>query len=131
MQFDILGKVNKINLPLDNALDPLYEAIINSIDAIKDKNGKNGKIEITIERRDDQQQVNFESKEKRFKDIVGFTIKDNGIGFNEKNYNSFNTAETRHKVEIGGKGVGRFLWLKAFDHVEIKSTFLENGVYLE
>jgi hypothetical protein len=29
----------------------------------------------------------------------------------------------REKANIGGKGIGRFLWLKAFDHADMESIF--------
>ena len=61
--------------------------------------------------------------------ITGFEIIDNGFGFSEQNYNSFNTADSMQKEDRGGKGVGRFIWLKAFEKVEIDSIFLcENSL---
>ena len=42
------------------------------------------------------------------------TITDNGCGFDEKNFSSFTTADSRFKESKGAKGVGRFIWLKAF-----------------
>src|SRR3954451_15040205 len=58
--------------------------------------------------------------------ITGFNITDNGIGFNEANYDSFETSDSIHKQALGGKGVGRFLWLKAFEGVEIESVYAAN-----
>jgi len=58
--------------------------------------------------------------------ITGFIITDNGIGFNEANYDSFETSDSIHKQALGGKGVGRFLWLKAFESVEIDSVYVAN-----
>ena len=60
--------------------------------------------------------------------IESFEIIDLGDGFNSKNYNSFKTAESTHKAELGCKGVGRFTWLKAFETVEVDSTYSENSV---
>jgi hypothetical protein len=54
---------------------------------------------------------------------VSFVVQDTGVGFTEDNTRSFFTAESRHKADRGGKGNGRFLWLKAFDHVEVESHF--------
>ena len=49
------------------------------------------------------------------------------MGFNDDNFKSFNTADSTYKLHRGGKGVGRFLWLKAFDKVEIESIYGQNG----
>jgi len=59
--------------------------------------------------------------------VKSFTIKDNGVGFTDSNYASFSIADSRRKVDIGGKGVGRFLWLKAFDMAEVDSTFRDEN----
>jgi hypothetical protein len=42
--------------------------------------------------------------------IEGFIVVDNGIGFDEKNYNSFLTSDSSWKIARGSKGIGRFLW---------------------
>src|ERR1041384_1032917 len=34
-----------------------------------------------------------------------------------------------YKASQGGKGIGRLLWLKAFDGAEITSTFHKNGMW--
>jgi len=52
---------------------------------------------------------------------------DNGIGFNPDNYHSFTTSDSTKKMDIGGKGVGRFLWLKAFDCAEVDSLYVEDN----
>lgn len=57
--------------------------------------------------------------------ISAFTVQDAGIGFDDANFDSFNTAFSEYKFKRGGKGLGRFLWLKAFDAVEIDSVFTE------
>ncbi|WP_333861587.1 hypothetical protein [Clostridium sp.] len=59
--------------------------------------------------------------------IEDIIIKDNGIGFTDDNYNSFNTYASEHKLEKGCKGVGRMLWLKAFCDVEVESIYDEKG----
>ena len=56
-----------------------------------------------------------------------FVVTDNGNGFNTENYTSFLEAYSQLKVRKGCKGIGRFLWLKAFDKVAIKSTYFEDG----
>lgn len=59
--------------------------------------------------------------------ISSFEIIDTGVGFTEANYESFQTSDTMYKATLGGKGIGRLLWLKAFDGADITSTFFENG----
>ena len=105
---------------------PLYEAIVNSLQAIDDKgNGHDGKITVTVNR---LAVLNGEGIPEG--DIIGFTITDNGIGFDGPNFESFLRADSQHKEAKGGKGVGRFCWLKAFDHVHVDSTFAEgDGFY--
>ena len=57
-------------------------------------------------------------------------IIDTGIGFDEKNFKSFRTPDSMHKYHLGAKGIGRLLWLKAFERAEIDSTFGESGAFL-
>ena len=40
---------------------------------------------------------------------------------------SFETLDTEYKESQGCRGVGRLLWLKAFEHVQISSTFAADG----
>ncbi|WP_306203805.1 hypothetical protein [Actinoplanes sp. RD1] len=55
--------------------------------------------------------------------IRSFRIEDNGIGFDRDNMASFETLDSEYKADQGCRGVGRLLWLKAFDTVEITSVF--------
>jgi len=102
---------------------PLFEAVVNSIQAIEDSKHE-GKIHIRILR--DQSPTLIEV-DKSSREIIGFEIEDNGIGFDEDNFNAFSTSDTTYKSERGCKGVGRFVWLVAFDKVEVESTFEEPG----
>ncbi len=120
MQLNVPGRVRNVSLPASKPLFPLFEAIINSIQAIEDGKSTNGRIDIHVVR-DDKTFLGDEAK--RMGDITGFKIADNGIGFNSDNYEQFNTGDTQHKLARGGKGVGRFLWLKAFERVEVESTY--------
>lgn len=125
MQIDIKGKINEKRLSFNNTLLPLYEAIVNSIQAIEEDSAtKTGIIEIDIIR-SNQKEFDF-GKTDILPEIVDFQIKDNGIGFNEKNYESFNFAHSTYKFKKGGKGIGRFTWLRAFNRAEIESRFFEN-----
>ena len=42
-------------------------------------------------------------------------------------YEAFIEADTDHKIEIGGKGVGRFVCLKAFKELNITSYFTQKS----
>lgn len=123
---DIEGTVNSLSLSERKGLLPLYEAIINSIQAISDSTNKfQGKIEIKIVRDSSNQILLDGSDEERI--VTGFIITDNGIGFNRQNYESFKTVYSTYKKDKGCKGIGRFLWLKAFDSIKIKSTFVQDN----
>ena len=43
--------------------------------------------------------------------------------FPVRHYDSFQTVDSPYKATHGGKGLGRFLWLKAFNRVEITSIY--------
>ena len=131
MQANVIGRVRNTPLAKTQGLLPLYEAIINSIDSIEETSGStpSGSIDISILRHyglaigtDDHEQSNLAP-------IRGFIIHDNGIGFNNENFRSFNEADTQFKESKGGKGVGRFIWLKAFQKVEVESVFMEGDEY--
>ncbi|GHU41381.1 hypothetical protein FACS1894190_09420 [Spirochaetia bacterium] len=124
MEVSVAGRVNNINLPDKKVLLPVFEAIINSIQACANA-GNSSNIDLLIKRHYDQpslsSDINF------LPEISSFTIKDNGCGFNTENFNSFNKSDSLNKAEIGGKGIGRFLWLKVFGNIKIDSVFSENN----
>ena len=122
LKIDLVGKVNNLKSFKNEALLPLFEAISNSIYAIEERgNLAEGKITVRVIRVKQQPLPDMDMHEEH--NIVGFEIEDNGVGFDEKNYESFLTAETTYKLDKGGKGVGRFYWLKAFKKVEIESVY--------
>ena len=121
---DLVGRVRSTKLAHSNALLPLFEAIVNSLHSIEDAKLKNkGMVTIHIER---DMTLNFDESDPYFNPIKSFSITDNGVGFNEGNWSSFLKAHSTHKQERGSKGLGRFLWLKAFSNVQIESVF-NNG----
>ena len=65
------------------------------------------------------------------KDIVGFKVVDNGIGFTNRNMKSFLTLDSQYKADKGGRGVGRLLWLKAFRRVNINSIYKDDDEKLK
>jgi hypothetical protein len=124
MNTDVAGRVRNVQLPTSKPLLPLFEAIINSIHAIEDAREKDGRIEIEVLRKADSL---FGESDRSHAEIMGFLVKDNGIGFDDRNFEAFTTSDTTYKASRGGKGIGRFMWLAAFDQVEIESNFRSNG----
>lgn len=125
---NLKGKVRNFPLPKNRPLIPLYEAIVNSINAIDERKRKcesfSGRIEIEVIR----DRTLFSESDSNT--VRGFSIKDNGIGFDENNMASFMEADSDYKLAFGGKGVGRFSWLKAFSNVSITSTFNSDGEFV-
>lgn len=128
---NIQGRVKNFNLPKNQPLVPLFEAIVNAIHAIGERKSTDpsfgGQIIIRILR--DEQLVLDGTGE--LPQIQSFEIIDNGIGFNEANIASFMESDSTYKAKIGGKGVGRFSWLIAFEKAEIESAYSEKDGYVK
>jgi hypothetical protein len=58
--------------------------------------------------------------------MLEIVVADNGIGFDSRRYDAFCTTDTDHKISRGGKGIGRLLWLDAFEAVSVDSIFRED-----
>lgn len=117
MELNVKNFIEKeVKLPKNSALIPVYEAISNSIFS----NAK--EIEIIIEHENLPTVPGVERNINRIKNII---IKDDGIGFNDENYKSFNKAYQSNKES--GKGKGRFFFLKAFKNCTIESFYKENS----
>ena len=131
MTVNVAGQVGQIKLSLAKALWPLFETVINSIQSLEDSNVSEKKIIIDALRSEDIQlktdgQGNTVEEPAHF---VAFVVTDNGNGFNTENYTSFFFFFSQLKVKKGCKGIGRFLWLKAFDTVTISSTYFEDDCW--
>lgn len=122
---DLKGRVNRLKLAERNMLLPLFEAIVNSIHAIEDTKNPKGEINIKLVR-SSQSSIEFEGGKSK-PEIISFEIEDNGIGFNEDNYESFKREYSTHKADRGGLGIGRFMWLKAFHNVSVESIYYEDS----
>jgi hypothetical protein len=122
MNTDVAGRVRNVQPPTSKPLLPLFEAVINSIQAIEDSQRKDGRIEIEVLR-----DASLFNSDHLPGEIIGFLVRDNGIGFNDQNFDAFTTSDTTYKLSRGGKGIGRFMWLAAFDHAEVESVFLADG----
>jgi len=120
MKINIKQRVNNLNIGVNDLWFPLFEAVINSYQAIQEKgNIKTGYITVKISRKDTV-----------LADDIGgvdtIEIIDNGIGFTDQNYDAFLTSDTDNKFAIGGKGVGRLTWAKVFNSASIESNYLKD-----
>ena len=131
------GRLRNTSLPKSSGLMPLFEAVVNSIHSIEEAKlgSSDGKISVYILRK---QQAYLPSNDGTNKpgptpleDIIGFKIVDNGIGFNNENMKSFETLDSEHKADKGCRGIGRLLWLKAFQKVEVESHYLDDDSCLK
>ncbi len=113
---DLRGRIANLAMAPSyaNTLIPLFEAIMNSLHAVQDRFGdkweKSCRIDIQVLEDDEGNPHSF-------------TVEDNGIGLDERNFESFRTYDSRTKVKKGGKGVGRLTWLKVFESVRVSSIF--------
>lgn len=127
---NIANKVRNTRLPRTKPLLPLFELISNSIHSIEEAIAKNilkpteGKIVIDCIRNGSPEILERLGNVDIYP-IHSFIVSDNGIGLDEDNLKAFIEADTDHKIDIGGKGVGRFVCLKAFKELNITSFYKE------
>ena len=105
-----------------NVFTPIIEAIVNSIESIQERSIEDGLIRVIVSR---ENILNFDV----IPNIKSIKIIDNGIGFTEKNRDSFDTFYSEAKSVHGGKGFGRFMFLKYFNDVTVSSTYLEKNEF--
>lgn len=116
MDSNLIRRIRNFNLSPDQYLMPLFEAISNSLHSIQERFGKNWIEKGHIK-------VEFIKINGVINKII---IRDNGIGLNDYNFDSFLKTDSEYKSSKGGKGVGRFTWLKAFNNIEITSSFIRD-----
>ena len=129
---NVRNRVNNLHLPKTKSLYPLFEVISNSIHAIDEAKEEGlafdkGEIVVKILRISKDNILKEISNTDDELPIDSFEITDNGIGLNENNYKSFQEFDSEYKKEIGGKGIGRLVCLKAFSKLVIKSNYRDNG----
>ncbi|WP_337047715.1 ATP-binding protein [Serratia liquefaciens] len=123
LQTNLKGRLRNTSLPKSHGLMPVFEAVVNSIHSIEETNNTtDGKIVLRINR---TTQGSLDLDAKPHSPIIGFTITDNGCGFDEANFKSFETLDSDHKIDKGCRGVGRLMWLKVFGLVEVESHFFD------
>lgn len=125
MLANIKGLVDRLELSQAKAMMPLFEAISNAIDAIEEHRDGFSGHSICIRLIAAHDLAHQGGDEVLLLD--GFDISDDGVGFDDGNLASFQEAHTLSKVKVGGKGVGRFTFLKVFSNVHIRSVFHRQG----
>ena len=100
---------------------PVVEMIINAIQAIDEASRTDGQVSIRAQR---SSQAELDGS---LADVSSFEIEDNGIGFTDAHRNSFDTLYTDLKIEEGGKGFGRFIGLKYFEDLHVKSVYRDGS----
>ena len=103
---------------------PIIEIVVNAIQAIEDKeNISGGKIKVILKR---SPQTEIDGSLPHIESIV---VIDNGIGFTDKNRESFDTLYSDYKIKQGGKGFGRFTCLKYFKDLHVDSVYFDSKKY--
>ena len=102
---------------------PLVEVIVNAIQAIDESGRRDGRVLIRALR---STQAKLDGS---LRDVIGFEIEDNGIGFTDEHRDSFDTLYTDHRIDQGGKGFGRFTCLKYFGDLQVRSVYRDGSSY--
>lgn len=128
---NLKGRIKNFPLPKNQPLIPLFEAIVNSIHAIEERRNRgdifDGEIMIRIFR-DGQLAMKGYGE---IPNVESFSIIDNGIGFTDLNMESFMESDTTYKEALGGKGVGRFSWLVAFEKATVESIYQDGSSFVK
>lgn len=107
-----------------NVYTPLVEIIINAIQAIDATGRKDGRVLVRAQR------IAQAELDDSLPEVLGFEIEDNGIGFDEANRNSFDELYSDLKITEGGKGFGRFIGLKYFQDLLVKSVYRDGADFM-
>ncbi|WP_216593439.1 hypothetical protein [Paracoccus sanguinis] len=132
MESLLQGRLRNTYLAASKGMIPLYEAVVNSIQAIEDDAAagaqpiRSHKITVRVIR-SLQTSLQLEGKGSARERITGFEVTDDGIGFTEDNWKSFRTLDSLWKAQRGCRGIGRLMWLKAFKQVRVDSVFAEDS----
>ena len=125
MDFSLEGYLDTLDYDprKDDPLIPIYEAIMNGLEACQEAKCSNPTVKVIIQRAYTEQPLNGINKTK-VAPIDEFVIEDNGVGFTKSNQDNFKEVNRTNKQNH--KGIGRTLWLKSFTEVEIQSVY-RNG----
>ncbi len=123
MKANIPGRLSKLR-NITSYKEALLEAVANSLQSCAISGKQDAEIFIEIKTKDREESARKGSSKFYFP-IDSIKIIDNGEGFTEENFESFGTMDSVHKASrFGCKGIGRFLWLKAFKKVSVDSVYL-------
>ena len=129
---NVANKIRNTSLSKYQGLMPLFELISNSIHSIEERkqaglmgDSESGRIIVRIIRNGDPKILETIRTNDDYP-ISSIIVEDNGIGMNDENLRSFREADSDHKLDIGGKGVGRFVCLKAFKWLSVESTYKDD-----
>ena len=125
MNTNVARRVKHYRLSKVKGYYAIFEAISNSIDSFNTID-INSLITVEFYRDNNDLDLGFDIHEKLYREV---RIIDNGIGFNDANFNSFNTSDSDFKENLGGKGLGRFSWLKVFEKVKIESNYFQDDEF--
>lgn len=120
MRGDIVNRVKRFPKPSTSAeaLQPIFEAVSNAFHAVEDAFGdhyqEHGVIVVQI-------------TSPRTPADIQIIVTDNGVGLDSRRFAAFCTTDTDFKLPRGGKGVGRLLWLDAFEEIKIISIYRDGG----
>jgi hypothetical protein len=123
----VKNMVERVDLTPQDALLPLFECVVNSIISLLKSNIENKEIQIKIIRGDLPSQPNILDNTKTIHSII---ITDNGIGFDDANFKSFETPYTNLNKEFGCKGIGRITVLAAFKSIVVRSNYKEGSQWM-
>ena len=128
MSTNLVGRLRNTRLPRTHGLLPLFEAVVNSVHAVEEAKlaGGDGRIAVEVARESVLSVPGAADTKVALGRVIGFKVTDNGVGFTDANMTSFRTLDSDYKVDMGGRGVGRLLWLKAFDSVRIESEYVDD-----
>ncbi|TBY95729.1 ATP-binding protein [Rhizobium leguminosarum bv. viciae] len=117
---NIENRVRKLPKPSNatQSLQPLFEAVSNSMFALEDRLGLDvakDRVDIRVTTLSDPERIEM-------------VVSDNGIGLDARRYDAFCEIDTDFKQARGGKGVGRLFWLDAFSTIRVESTYERAGV---
>jgi hypothetical protein len=121
MRTHLGGRVENLKLnSRRDVLQPIFEAVSNSLQSIAATGRRDGLVRIELFRRSIQgepllSEADRDNPDRSLPEITSVRIADNGHGFTKENYDSFLTLDSRAKTALGGKGVGRLVWLKMFE----------------